>query len=182
MATATDDNAEIRNLDARLFQKSTCWHTSCREGLFFPNYSILESQCIIYQNYMDSAFVTGISCNQELAAYCIRGFAVEAFAGFFAWSFDIESLGIGWGCYISGTFHCCVKVGTDFVHSHDEYYFSWTLGNAGDTIGISINVDHNAIACDCICAGKEYICIICRHKAFSWRHFTAVKVVVIAIF
>ena len=27
MATATDDNAEIRNLDARLFEKSTCWHT-----------------------------------------------------------------------------------------------------------------------------------------------------------
>ena len=28
MATATDANAEIRNLDVRLFKKSTCWHTS----------------------------------------------------------------------------------------------------------------------------------------------------------
>ena len=28
MATATDDNAEIRNLDARLFEKSTCRHTN----------------------------------------------------------------------------------------------------------------------------------------------------------
>ena len=27
MATATDDNAEIRNLDARLFWKSTCRYT-----------------------------------------------------------------------------------------------------------------------------------------------------------
>ena len=27
VATAPDDNAEIRNLDARLFEKSTCWHT-----------------------------------------------------------------------------------------------------------------------------------------------------------
>ena len=27
VATATDDNAEIRNLDARLFEKSTCRHT-----------------------------------------------------------------------------------------------------------------------------------------------------------
>jgi len=27
VATATDDNAEIRNLDARLFKKSTCWYT-----------------------------------------------------------------------------------------------------------------------------------------------------------
>ena len=26
MATATDDNAEIKNSDARLFEKSTCWH------------------------------------------------------------------------------------------------------------------------------------------------------------
>ena len=28
MATATDDNAEIKNLDARLFKKSTCWYTN----------------------------------------------------------------------------------------------------------------------------------------------------------
>ena len=27
VATATDDNAEIRNLDARLFEKSTCRYT-----------------------------------------------------------------------------------------------------------------------------------------------------------
>ena len=27
--TATDDNAEIRNLDVRLFKKSTCRYTSC---------------------------------------------------------------------------------------------------------------------------------------------------------
>ena len=35
MATATDDNAEIRNLDARLFEKSTCWHTrACLKKAF----------------------------------------------------------------------------------------------------------------------------------------------------
>ena len=28
VATATDDNAEIRDLDVRLFKKSTCLHTS----------------------------------------------------------------------------------------------------------------------------------------------------------
>ena len=33
VATATDDNAEIRNLDARLFEKSTCWHTSYQVNL-----------------------------------------------------------------------------------------------------------------------------------------------------
>ena len=37
MATATDDNAEIRNLDARLFEKSTCRYTRLR--------------CIIYEDY-----------------------------------------------------------------------------------------------------------------------------------
>ena len=26
MTTVTDDNAEIRNLDARLFKKSICWY------------------------------------------------------------------------------------------------------------------------------------------------------------
>jgi hypothetical protein len=36
VATATDDNAEIRNLDARLFEKSTCryarlWEYICTE-------------------------------------------------------------------------------------------------------------------------------------------------------
>ena len=30
VATATDDNAEIRNLDARLFEKSTCRYTRLR--------------------------------------------------------------------------------------------------------------------------------------------------------
>ena len=30
---ATDDNAEIRNLDARLFEKSTCWHTRYKTSL-----------------------------------------------------------------------------------------------------------------------------------------------------
>ena len=29
VATAIDDNAEIRNLDVRLFKKSTCRYTSC---------------------------------------------------------------------------------------------------------------------------------------------------------
>ena len=32
VATVTDDNAEIRNLDARLFEKSTCRYTSNRHG------------------------------------------------------------------------------------------------------------------------------------------------------
>ena len=33
VATATDDNAEIRNLDARLFEKSTCWHNRYADRL-----------------------------------------------------------------------------------------------------------------------------------------------------
>ena len=28
VATALDDNAEIKNIDVRLFKKSTCWYTS----------------------------------------------------------------------------------------------------------------------------------------------------------
>ena len=43
MATATDDNAEIRNLDARLFEKSTCWHNSIKRKKMERLYKKLES-------------------------------------------------------------------------------------------------------------------------------------------
>ena len=43
MATATDDNAEIRNLDARLFEKSTCRHTSS-ESVQTPVQSVPGSE------------------------------------------------------------------------------------------------------------------------------------------
>ena len=38
MATATDDNAEIKNLDARLFKKSTCWYTR-KSNWLYPDYA-----------------------------------------------------------------------------------------------------------------------------------------------
>ena len=43
MATATDDNAEIRNLDARLFEKSTCWHNSIKRKKMERLYKKLKS-------------------------------------------------------------------------------------------------------------------------------------------
>ena len=39
VATATDDNAEIRNLDVRLFKKSTCWYTGFFT-FYFSDYRI----------------------------------------------------------------------------------------------------------------------------------------------
>ncbi|WP_368259176.1 hypothetical protein, partial [Blautia wexlerae] len=47
VTTATDDNAEIRNLDARLFEKSTCWHTSNKRretnnGYYSGNHTGIE--------------------------------------------------------------------------------------------------------------------------------------------
>ena len=46
VATATDDNAEIRNLDARLFEKSTCRYTrvclknkNCTKRMFYFPFS-----------------------------------------------------------------------------------------------------------------------------------------------
>ena len=41
VATATDDNAEIRNLDARLFEKSTCWHNRYADRLISLPVSLL---------------------------------------------------------------------------------------------------------------------------------------------
>ena len=40
---------------------------------------LLKSQRIIYQNHMDSVFMSGISGDQKLTANGIRGFAVKAF-------------------------------------------------------------------------------------------------------
>ena len=39
----------------------------------------LHPKCVIYQNNMDSVFMSGISGDQELTADGIRGFAVKAF-------------------------------------------------------------------------------------------------------
>ena len=53
-------------------------------------YSIAEkltsiSKCVVNEDYMDSVGVSGESGDQELAADSVHGFAVEAFACFFAW-------------------------------------------------------------------------------------------------
>ena len=48
--------------------------------------------------------------------------------------------------YVSGTFHCTVQIGTDFVNAYNKYDFSWSLSDAGNAIGISINIYQNTIA------------------------------------
>lgn len=83
----------------------------------------LHPKCVIYQNNMDSVFMSGISGDQELTADGIRGFAVKAFSGFLTWSFDIKSLRISCSCHISGTLHCTVKIRTDFVYTYNKDYF-----------------------------------------------------------
>ena len=42
----------------------------------------LHPKCVIYQNHMDSVFMSGISGDQKLTADGIRRFAVKAFSGF----------------------------------------------------------------------------------------------------
>ena len=89
---------------------------------------------------MDSVFVSGVSCNKELAADSVRGFAVKAFSGRFTWGLNIESLGIGRCSNISGTFHGTVKVAADLVYSHNEDHFFRALGNTGNAVGVAINI------------------------------------------
>ena len=100
----------------------------------------LHPKCVIYQNNMDSVFMSGISGDQELTADGIRGFAVKAFSGRFTWGLNIESLGIGRCSNISGTFHGTVKVAADLVYSHNEDHFFRTLGNTGNAVGVAINI------------------------------------------
>ena len=111
------------------------------------------SKCVVNEDHVDSVSVSGESGNQELAADSIHGFAVKAFSGFLTWSFDIKSLCISCSCYISGTLHCTVKIRTDFVYTYNKDYFFRALGNAGYTVGIAVNIDKDAIICDCIGTG-----------------------------
>ena len=97
--------------------------------------------------------MSGISGDQKLTADGIRGFAVKAFSGFLTWSFDIKSLRISCSCHISGTLHCAVKIRSDFVYTYNKDYFFRSLGNAGYTVGIAVNIDKDAIICDCIGTG-----------------------------
>ena len=94
---------------------------------------------------MDSSDMSGISCDQELAANGIRGFAVKAFPGFFTRSFDVKPLGVDRCSHISGTFHGTVKISTHFIHSDNKDDFFGTLCNAGYAVGVAVNIDHNSI-------------------------------------
>ena len=108
----------------------------------------LESQLLIHQNYMDSAYMSGVSGDHELAADGIRRLAVEAFSGLLAGRLDVESLGIAGCCNVSGTLHGIVDIGAYLVQTDDKYYLSRSLGNTGDTVGVAVDVDHNAVTGD----------------------------------
>lgn len=90
----------------------------------------------------------GVSRDQELTADSIRGFAIEAFSGLLTGCLDIESLGVAGCCDVSRTLHGIVDVGAYFVQTDDKYYFSRPLGDTGDTVGITVNVDHNTVTGD----------------------------------
>ena len=119
-----------------------------KSALLLSGKQYLESQLLIHQNYMDSVYMSGVSGDQELAADGILRLAVEAFSGFFAGSLDVESLGVDRCSHVSRTLHGIVDIGTYLVQTDDKYYLSRSLGNTGDTVGIAVDVDHNAVTGD----------------------------------
>ena len=119
-----------------------------------------EAQCIIDQDYMDPVCMAGISGDQKLTADRVRWFTVKAFSGLLTGSLNVKTLCICRCCHISRTFHRFIKIGTDFIHSDNKHYFFRSLCDAGDTVGISVNVDHDTVVCNGIGAGKKNIRII----------------------
>lgn len=99
--------------------------------------------------------MAGVSGDQKLAADSVRRFAVKAFARLLARRFHIKSLRVCRCCYIPGALHRLVQIGAHLVHSDDEYDFSRSLRDAGNTIGISVNIYHDPIACYRICTGEK---------------------------
>ena len=82
--------------------------------------TVLESQIIIYKDYMDPVCMSGETCNQELAADRIRGLTVHTGSGLCAGRRETESLGINRCGHISGALHGTVDVLTYLVHTYDE--------------------------------------------------------------
>ena len=109
---------------------------------------ILKSQIVIHQDHMDSSGMSGISCDQELAANGIRRLAVEAFSGCLARCFHLKALGIRRSSYISGTLHRTVKICAYFIDSHNKNNLFRSLSNTGYAVGIPINIHQNAIIRD----------------------------------
>ena len=90
MATATDDNAEIRNLDVRLFKKSTCWHTSIvifentkykrivRLSLSIPTFDLGDREYDSWHDFFLLQEYNGII----RAVYCTGGYRIARIEGY----------------------------------------------------------------------------------------------------
>ncbi len=114
----------------------------------------LKSQRIIYQNHVNSVRMSGESCDQELAADSIHRFAVEAFSGFLQGVLMSNLWALAVAATFLARFIALSRSGQTFVYTYNkDYIFFRTLGYAGDTVGIAINIDKDTIICDCIGTG-----------------------------
>ena len=111
------------------------------------------SKCVFNEDHVDSVGMSGESGDQELAADCIRRFAVKALTGFLTGGLHIKPLCIDRSSHISCALHGTVKIITYLIHSNNKDHLLRSLGNAGYAIGIAINIDKNSIIRDCICTG-----------------------------
>ena len=91
---------------------------------------------------MNSVRMSGISGDQKLTADGIRGLAVKALSRLPTWGLNVESLRVAGSRHISG------EIVTYLIQSNDKYNLPRPLCNAGNTIGISIDIDHDTVACD----------------------------------
>ena len=103
---------------------------------------------------MHPSRVLRITGNQELAADGVGGFAIRTFARHFAGRFKRKTLRIGGGGDIPGAFHGTVQVGTDLLDSYNKNDLLRPLRNAGNTIGIAVDVDEDAVVGHGIDTGK----------------------------
>lgn len=97
---------------------------------------------------MNSVRMSGISGDQKLTADGIRGLAVKALSRLPTWGLNVESLRVAGSRHISGALHGTVEIVTYLIQSNDKYNLPRPLCNAGNTIGISIDIDHDTVACD----------------------------------
>ena len=112
---------------------------------------LLESKIVIDQNHVNTAFMPGVPRDKELAADRIRGLAVHAGSGLGARRIQAEALRIGRCRDVSGTLHGAVDIVADLIHAHDKQDLLRALRDRGYTVGITIDIDEDAVFGHRIC-------------------------------
>ena len=143
---------------------------------------VSESERIVDENDVDATFVTRKPRNQKLTADRIRRLAVHAGAGLGARGGEPEPLRVDRRGDVARAFHGGVDVVRDLIHADDEEHVLRSVCDAGNAVGVAVDVDEHAVLGYGVCAGKEPVRIIGKkHRLARVFICAAVDEVVVSV-